>query len=74
MFETEKFHFTTKNRARTVKLFRGEKYIEICTSNMWENFFGEAVRHSSKLFVVKKGDKNLSYLKFRKKWVLHACS
>ena len=64
-FKTEKFHFTPENRARTAQLSvpidsAGKKYIEICTLDMWENFFGEAVRHSSKLFVVKKGDKNLS--------------
>ena len=33
---------------------RRNKYVEICT------FFGEGVRHSSKMFKVKKGDTNLS--------------
>lgn len=64
-FKTEKVHFTDENRARTAKLsvpsIPREKYIAImCTLDMWENFFGEAVRHSSKLFIVKKDDNNLS--------------
>ena len=52
-FKTEKFHLTPENRARTAKLnvpitnrFQREKYIEICTLDMWENFFGVAVRCS----------------------------
>ena len=65
-FETEKFRFKPKNRARTAKLSvpigssgkNRSKYL--CTLDMWENFFGTAVRHVSKLFVVKKSDKNLS--------------
>ena len=50
VFQTEKFYFTPENRARTAKL----------SVPIVPQFFGEAVRHSSKLFVVKKGDKNLS--------------
>ena len=64
-FKTEKFHFTPENRARTAKLSvpidsagkNTSKYV------LWicgKNFFGETVRHSLKLFVVKKVDKNLS--------------
>ena len=52
-FKTKKFHFTPKNRARTAKL-------SVPIDTAVKNTFGEAVRHSSKLFVVKKGDKNLS--------------
>ena len=57
-FQTEKFLSTPKNRARTAELSvpidSAEKYIEICILDVWENFFGEALSHSSKLFVVKK--------------------
>ena len=59
-FKMEKFHLSPEKRARTAKLsvpinrLREKNYVEICSSDMGENFFGEAVRHSSKLFKVKK--------------------
>ena len=56
------FHFSSENRAR------GEAKLSIIPTDsagkntskyvdMWENFFGEAVRHSSKLIIVKKSIK-----------------
>ena len=65
VFKTENFHLTPENRAWTAKLRVPLDSAGKNTSNyvLWISgkiFFGEAVRHSSKLFVVKKGDKNLS--------------
>ena len=34
--------------------FSGEKNFEIRSSDMWEIFFGKSVRHSSRLFKVRK--------------------
>ena len=50
------------SRARTAKLSvpidsAGKNKSEYVLWDMWENFFGEAVRHLSKLLEVKKCDK-----------------
>ena len=63
--QTGKIAFFTRksgsdSKTKCTNPFSGKKYIEICTLDMWKNFFGEAVRQLSKLFKVKKGDKNSS--------------
>ena len=64
-FKTEKFHFSPKKRARTAKLRVPIDSVGKNTSKyvLWvcgKISFGEAIRHSSRLFIVKKGDKNVS--------------
>ena len=61
-FKDDKLSFFTwekgsGSKTKCIDRFSEEKYVGICCFDVWENFFGEAVRHSLKLFKVKNAIK-----------------